>query len=45
LADRRRLFDAGGAEDHVHLYLRWRTDGAMVDLVRLPSRKDTARFR
>ena len=28
------LFDIGGIEDHVHLYLRWRTDGAISDLMR-----------
>ena len=28
------LYDIGGIEDHVHLYLRWRTDGAISDLMR-----------
>jgi len=28
------LFDIGGVEDHVHLYLRWRTDRAISDLMR-----------
>jgi len=28
------LFDVGGVEDHVHLYLRWRPDGAVSDLMR-----------
>ena len=28
------LYDIGGVEDHVHLYLRWRTDGAISDLMR-----------
>ncbi len=28
------LYDIGGIEDHVHLYLRWRTDGAISDLLR-----------
>ena len=28
------LFDIGGIEDHVHLYLRWRTDGAISELMR-----------
>lgn len=28
------LYDIGGIEDHVHLYLRWRPSGALSDLVR-----------
>jgi putative transposase len=28
------LYDIGGVEDHVHLYLRWRTDGAISNLMR-----------
>jgi putative transposase len=28
------LFDIGGVEDHVHLYLRWRPDGSVSDLMR-----------
>ena len=28
------LFSVGGVEDHVHLYLRWRTDRAVSDLMR-----------
>lgn len=28
------LYDIGGVADHVHLYLRWRTDGAVSDLMR-----------
>jgi len=28
------LFDAGGVENHVHLYLRWRTDESIAALVR-----------
>ena len=27
-------FRIGGIEDHVHLYLRWRPDGAISDLMR-----------
>lgn len=27
-------YDIGGIEDHVHLYLRWRPDGAVSDLMR-----------
>lgn len=33
-AERGSLFDIGGVEDHVHLYLRWRPDGALSDLMR-----------
>ena len=28
------LYDIGGVEDHVHLYLRWRPDAAVSDLMR-----------
>lgn len=28
------LLDVGGVEDHVHLYLRWKTDGKLSDLMR-----------
>lgn len=28
------LYDIGGIEDHVHLYLRWRPSGALSDLIR-----------
>lgn len=28
------LYDIGGIEDHVHLYLRWRPDGSVSDLMR-----------
>ena len=28
------LYDIGGVDDHVHLYLRWRTDKAISDLMR-----------
>jgi len=33
-AERGLLLDIGGVEDHVHLYLRWRTDGSISDLMR-----------
>ncbi|MBC7833905.1 MAG: IS200/IS605 family transposase [Phycisphaerales bacterium] len=33
-AERGTLYDIGGVEDHVHLYLRWRPDGAVSDLMR-----------
>lgn len=28
------LLSIGGVEDHVHLYIRWRTDGTIADLMR-----------
>lgn len=28
------LYDIGGIEDHVHLYLRWRPNGSISDLMR-----------
>jgi REP element-mobilizing transposase RayT len=28
------LYDIGGVEDHVHMYLRWRTDASISDLMR-----------
>lgn len=28
------LYDIGGVEDHVNLYLRWRPDGSVSDLMR-----------
>ena len=33
-AERGVLYDIGGVEDHVHLYLRWRPDGSVSDLLR-----------
>ena len=33
-AERGVLCDIGGVEDHVHLYVRWRPDGSMSDLMR-----------
>ncbi len=33
-AEKGMLFDIGGVEDHVHLYLRWRPDGSVSDLMR-----------
>ena len=33
-AERGVLYDIGGVEDHVHMYFRWRTDGAISDLMR-----------
>jgi putative transposase len=28
------LYSIGGVEDHVHMYVRWRPDGAVSDLMR-----------
>lgn len=33
-AERGVLYDIGGVADHIHLYLRWRPDGAVSDLMR-----------
>ena len=33
-AEKGVLYDIGGVEDHVHLYLRWRPDRAVSDLLR-----------
>ena len=33
-AERGALCAIGGVEDHVHLYIRWRPDGALSDLMR-----------
>lgn len=33
-AEKGALYDIGGVEDHVHLYLRWRPDGSVSDLLR-----------
>lgn len=33
-AEKGTLFDIGGVEDHVHLYLRWRPDATISDLMR-----------
>jgi REP element-mobilizing transposase RayT len=33
-AEKGVLLAIGGVEDHVHLYLRWRPDGAVSDLMR-----------
>ncbi len=33
-AEKGVLYDIGGVEDHVHLYLRWRPDGSISDLMR-----------
>ncbi|MCW5753517.1 MAG: IS200/IS605 family transposase [Phycisphaeraceae bacterium] len=33
-AENGALYDAGGVEDHLHLYLRWRPDASVSDLMR-----------
>lgn len=33
-AEKGMLYDIGGVEDHVHLYLRWRPDASVSDLMR-----------
>jgi REP element-mobilizing transposase RayT len=33
-AEKGVLLDIGGIEDHVHMYLRWRPDGSISDLMR-----------
>jgi REP element-mobilizing transposase RayT len=33
-AEKGVLYAIGGVEDHVHLYLRWRPDGSLSDLMR-----------
>ncbi|MCE9532594.1 MAG: IS200/IS605 family transposase [Planctomycetes bacterium] len=33
-AEKGTLYDIGGIEDHVHLYLRWRPDSTVSDLMR-----------
>lgn len=33
-SERGALYDIGGVEDHVHIYLRWRPDGSVSDLMR-----------
>ncbi len=35
------LFDIGGVEDHVHLYLRWRPDRTISDLMRVTKSKSS----
>jgi putative transposase len=33
-AEKGVLYDIGGVDDHVHLYLRWRPDASVSDLMR-----------
>ena len=34
-AEKGVMYDIGGVEDHVHMYLRWRPDGSASDLMRV----------
>lgn len=34
-AEKGVLYDIGGMEDHVHMYLRWRPNGSVSDLMRI----------
>jgi putative transposase len=34
-AEKGVLYDIGGVEDHVHMYLRWRPDGNISDLMQV----------
>ena len=36
------LYEIGGTADHVHLLLRWKTDGAVSDLMRGLKRNSSA---
>lgn len=40
-AERGLLYDIGGIEDHVHLYLRWRPDGSISELMRTVKARST----
>src|SRR5437763_8900390 len=33
-AEKGVLYDIGGVEDHIHMYVRWRPDGSVSDLMR-----------
>ena len=35
----------GGVEDHIHLYLRWKTDGTIADLMRTVKSRSTKWIR
>jgi REP element-mobilizing transposase RayT len=41
-AERGVLFEIGGIEDHVHLYLRWRTDESLANLMRIVKSRSSA---
>jgi putative transposase len=34
-AEKGTLYDIGGIEDHIHMYLRWRPDATVSDLMRV----------
>ena len=40
-AEKGTLYDVGGVEDHVHLYIRWRPDGCISDLMRTTKARST----
>ena len=40
-AEKGVLYHIGGVADHVHLYLRWRTDGTIADLLRVTKAKSS----
>ena len=44
-AERGLLYDIGGIEDHVHLYLRWRPDGSISELMRTVKARSTKWLR
>lgn len=37
------LYDIGGVEDHIHMYLRWRPDGSVSDLMRTVKARSSKR--
>jgi REP element-mobilizing transposase RayT len=42
-AERGVLYDIGGIEDHVHMYLRWRPDATVSDLMRTVKARSSKR--
>lgn len=34
-AERGSMYAIGGVEDHIHMYIRWRPDGSVSDLMRI----------
>jgi REP element-mobilizing transposase RayT len=41
-AEKGTLYDIGGIEDHVHVYLRWRPDASVSDLLRTIKSRSSA---
>ena len=41
-AEKGILYDIGGVEDHLHIYLRWRPDGLISDLMRTVKARSSA---